>query len=47
MIVITHLLNQQFGPLSIHIMLDYQLTDLDKRFITELTLSKRACITRN
>ena len=25
---------------------DYQLTDLDKRFITELTLSKRACITR-
>ena len=25
---------------------DYQLTELDKRFITELTLSKRACITR-
>ena len=24
---------------------DYQLTELDKRFITELTLSKRACIT--
>ncbi len=25
---------------------DYQLTELDKRFITELTLSKRACIKR-
>ena len=25
---------------------DYQLTELDKRFITELTQSKRACITR-
>ena len=25
---------------------DYQLTELDKRFITELTRSKRACITR-
>ena len=26
---------------------DYQLTELDKRFITELTLSKRACITKS
>ena len=25
--------------------LDYQLTELDKRFITELVLSKRACLT--
>ena len=40
-------LGHSFSP-AIHQALggyDYRLTELDKRFITELTRSKRACIT--
>ena len=35
-----------YRDVLIHHRQDYQLTELDKRFITELTQSKRACITR-